>query len=57
MIAETLKESPAGRSPATAAYVLRLLAGPATFVVVLLLPLALPYEGRVALATFACAIV
>jgi sodium-dependent dicarboxylate transporter 2/3/5 len=56
MITETLKESPAGPSPATAAYLVRLLAGPAVFAVVLSLPLALSYEGRIALATFACAI-
>ncbi len=57
MITETLKESPAGRSPATATYLLKLLAGPVAFAIVLMLPLALSYEGRVALATFACAIV
>ena len=57
MITETLMKSPAGRVPATAAYVLKLLAGPVAFAIVLLLPLALSYEGRVALATFACAIV
>ena len=57
MITETLKESPARRPPATVAYLLRVLAGPAAFAVVLSLPLALSFEGRVALATFACAIV
>jgi solute carrier family 13 (sodium-dependent dicarboxylate transporter), member 2/3/5 len=36
---------------------LKLLAGPAAFVLALLLPLPLSYEGRVSLATFVCAIV
>ncbi len=36
---------------------LQLLAGPAAFALALMLPLALSYEGRVSLATFACAIV
>ena len=57
MMTETLTESPAGRPPATAAYLARLLAGPVAFAIVLSLPLALSYEGRIALATFACAIV
>ncbi len=53
---------PAGAPPApasdTAVYVLRLLAGPLAFVLVMVSPLAsLSYEGRVALATFVCAIV
>lgn len=43
--------------PSTAAYLLKLASGPLAFVFILLLPLALPYEGRVALATFACAAV
>jgi solute carrier family 13 (sodium-dependent dicarboxylate transporter), member 2/3/5 len=41
----------------TPRYLLKLLAGPAVFAIVLLLPIALSYQGRVALATFACVIV
>ena len=58
MMTETRTESPVERPPSTAAYLLRLLAGPAAFAVVLSsLPPALSYEGRIAMATFACAIV
>jgi sodium-dependent dicarboxylate transporter 2/3/5 len=38
-------------------YLLKLLAGPLVFAIVLTLPLGLEYQGRVALATFACVIV
>lgn len=38
-------------------YLLKLLAGPVAFAIVLSVPLALSYEGRVAFATFVCAIV
>lgn len=57
MITETLTQPPTVRSPGTATHLLKLLAGPVAFAVVLMLPLALSYQGRVTLATFACAIV
>lgn len=57
MITETLNEPPAVRSSGTAMYLVKLLAGPAAFAAVMAVPLALSYEGRVALATFVCAIV
>ena len=38
-------------------YLLKLLAGPAAFVLAMATPLGLSYEGRVALATFVCVIV
>lgn len=44
-------------SQATTGYLLKLLAGPAVFVLILALPLGLSYQGRVALATFLCAAV
>jgi sodium-dependent dicarboxylate transporter 2/3/5 len=47
---------PAERS-STTVYLAQLLAGPAAFAIVMALPIALSYEGRVALATFTCAIV
>jgi sodium-dependent dicarboxylate transporter 2/3/5 len=47
----------ATRSPGVATYLLQLLSGPATSAIVLALPLDLSYQGRVALATFACVIV
>ena len=56
MITESPPSPPPVRS-STAAYLSRLIAGPIAFAVVMALPLALPYEGRVALATFVCAIV
>jgi len=39
------------------AYLAKLLSGPAVFALVIAFPPALSYEGRIALATFACAIV
>jgi sodium-dependent dicarboxylate transporter 2/3/5 len=57
MITETLTEPPTVRSSGTAMYLTKLLAGPAAFAIVMGVPLALSYEGRVALATFVCAIV
>jgi sodium-dependent dicarboxylate transporter 2/3/5 len=50
-------DPPQARAPGTAAYLLRLLAGPIAFAVVMTSGLSLSYEGRVALATFTCAIV
>jgi sodium-dependent dicarboxylate transporter 2/3/5 len=47
---------PAERS-STILYLAQLLAGPLAFAIVMALPLALSYEGRIALATFVCAIV
>ncbi len=57
MITETATEPALPRSGGSATYVIRLLAGPIAFVLVLLAPLALSYQGRVALATFVWAIV
>jgi len=57
MITETSAPPSAARAPGTATYLVKLLAGPAAFAIVLALPLPLSYEGRVALATFACAVV
>jgi solute carrier family 13 (sodium-dependent dicarboxylate transporter), member 2/3/5 len=53
---QTLQDRPTTRRARTWTYLLRLLAGPLAFAAVMALPLALSYEGRVALATFACAI-
>ena len=57
MITDRITPSQTTRRPDTATYVLRLLAGPVAFALVMLLPLDLPYQGRVALATFVCVIV
>ncbi|MBI3050580.1 MAG: anion permease [Acidobacteria bacterium] len=57
MIPATAPPPTAAPSRGTTAYLLKLLAGPALFALVLTLPLALSYQGRVALATFACAVV
>ncbi len=57
MITETLPEKPTNRSPGTGTYLLQLLAGPVAFWIVMVSPIALSYEGKVALATFVCAIV
>ena len=43
--------------PSTSTYLAKLMAGPIAFALVMASPLALVYEGRVSLATFACAIV
>ena len=56
MITENPTEPAAPRSSGTATYLLKLLAGPIAFAVILALPLALSYEGRIALATFVCVI-
>lgn len=57
MITDTPREPTAARSSGTPGYLLKLLAGPAAFGLILALPLALSYQGRVALATFGCVIV
>lgn len=44
-------------STSSTKYALQLVAGPLAFAIVLALPIALSYQGRVALATFVCAIV
>lgn len=44
-------------APSSLTHVLKLASGPAAFVLILLLPLALSYEGRASLATFAWAAV
>lgn len=55
MSSETLPPAAAAPSQGTTGYLLKLLAGPAVFALILALPLALSYQGRVALATFGCA--
>ena len=57
MITDTPREPTTARSSGTVLYLLKLFAGPAAFGLVLALPLALSYQGRIALATFVCAIV
>jgi sodium-dependent dicarboxylate transporter 2/3/5 len=57
MITETAAPPSTTRGPSTLAYVFKLLAGPAAFAVVMALPTGASYQGRVALATFICAIV
>ena len=57
MITETATEPIKARSEGSAGYLLKLLSGPLAAGLILLLPLPLSYQGRVALATFACAIV
>jgi solute carrier family 13 (sodium-dependent dicarboxylate transporter), member 2/3/5 len=57
VITETPREPTIQRSSGTETYLLKLLAGPAAFALILALPLDLSYEGRVALATFICVIV
>ena len=61
MILQPATASPQARPAGTATYLLRLLAGPVAFALVMVWPLTssltLSYEGRVALATFVCAIV
>ena len=56
MTIDTPPVTPSGGS-GLAMYLAKLLAGPLTFVAVMAVPIALSYEGRVTLATFACAIV
>ena len=56
MILEASTQPAAGPARGTTTgYLLKLLAGPVVFVLILALPLALSYQGRVALATFGCA--
>jgi sodium-dependent dicarboxylate transporter 2/3/5 len=57
MITDSGTSAPQPRTRATIVYALKLLAGPAAFAIVLALSLDLPYQGRMALATFVCAIV
>jgi solute carrier family 13 (sodium-dependent dicarboxylate transporter), member 2/3/5 len=54
---QTLPETPLAPAVKPAAPLLKLAAGPVAFGAILLLPLALSYEGRISLATFVCAIV
>jgi sodium-dependent dicarboxylate transporter 2/3/5 len=57
MLTETATPALATRASGTAAYTLKLLSGPAAFVLILALPLGMSYQGRVALATFSCVVV
>lgn len=54
---ETLTQSPPVPSRGSGTHVLKLLSGPVAFAIVLMSPVALSYQGHVALATFAWAIV
>src|SRR5437762_7779254 len=56
MITETIAPPPTARTASSAAYMLKLLSGPAAFALVMMAPIALPYAGHVTLATFACAV-
>jgi solute carrier family 13 (sodium-dependent dicarboxylate transporter), member 2/3/5 len=56
VITETVTEPTTGRLPAPRSYLLKLVPGPLVFLGILMLPLALEYQGRVALATFGCVI-
>jgi di/tricarboxylate transporter len=56
MTTDTPIASPTERS-STATYLAKLLAGPIAFAIVMAVPVALSYEGRVTLATFVCAII
>src|SRR5215510_4514684 len=57
MITDTLAPpQPAARAAASRRYALKLLAGPMAFTVVMALPLEVPYQGHVALATFVCVV-
>ena len=58
MATPTVETPRAVRDPSSAvAYLARLLSGPVAFVIVWVCPLALPYQGHMALATFACVVV
>ena len=57
MVTGTLAPPPSAPAAGMTTFLLQLVAGPAAFAAVLALPLALGYEGRVVLATFACVIV
>ena len=57
MATQTLTERSQAPTTHAIALLLKLVAGPIAFAATLLLPIALSYEGRVSLATFACVIV
>ena len=57
MITDSPAQKQTARAPTTATYAAKLLAGPVAFVIVMALSLELPYQGHVALATFACVVV
>src|SRR5687767_4996080 len=57
MATRTLTPPAPVRPRSTAIYLLKLLGGPVAFAAILMLPIAFSYQGRVALATFACVIV
>jgi len=57
MITETVARPPSTPRRSTAAFAAKLLAGPIAFAVVAAVPMPIPYQGRIALATFICAIV
>jgi solute carrier family 13 (sodium-dependent dicarboxylate transporter), member 2/3/5 len=57
MITETITPPPTTQAPPMGGYLLKLLAGPIAFALVVALPMPISYQGRIALATFICAIV
>ena len=57
MTTQTLPEKPLAPAASPVAPLLKLAAGPVAFGLILLLPIALSYQGRVSLATFVCVIV
>jgi sodium-dependent dicarboxylate transporter 2/3/5 len=57
VITDIPREATTAGPSGTATYLLKLLPGPLVFAVILTVPLGLEYQGRVALATFACVIV
>ena len=57
MLTETAAPAPAARTPGITGYLAKLLSGPVAFALILASPIAMSYQGRVTLATFACVVV
>ncbi len=57
MTTQTVKEASTERAPNAALTLVKLLAGPAAFALIYLLPLPLTYQGKISLGTFVCAII
>jgi sodium-dependent dicarboxylate transporter 2/3/5 len=57
MITETVAPPPSPARQSTSLLAAKLLAGPLAFAAVLAVPMAISYQGRIALATFICSIV
>jgi sodium-dependent dicarboxylate transporter 2/3/5 len=56
MITDTVVQPPSAQRRSTARFLLRVAAGPIAFALVLALPIAISYQGRIALATFICSV-